>query len=81
MFQRPEDADAAEARLKDGLTFAALATERGLKDQDIDLDRIPNPRSSIRPWRMPRFAQGGRSQHADQGPLRHRDCHGDQDRP
>jgi peptidyl-prolyl cis-trans isomerase D len=41
VFQKPEDADAAEARLKDGLTFAALAAERGLKDQDIDLGTVP----------------------------------------
>ena len=41
VFQKAEDADAAEARLKDGLTFAALAAERGLKDQDIDLGTVP----------------------------------------
>jgi peptidyl-prolyl cis-trans isomerase D len=41
VFPKIEDADAAEARLKDGLTFAALATERGLKEQDIDLGTVP----------------------------------------
>jgi peptidyl-prolyl cis-trans isomerase D len=41
VFPKIEDADAAEARLKDGLTFAALAAERGLKDQDIDLGTVP----------------------------------------
>lgn len=41
VFPKIEDADAAEARLKDGLTFAALATERGLKAQDIDLGTVP----------------------------------------
>jgi peptidyl-prolyl cis-trans isomerase D len=41
VFAKIEDADAAEGRLKDGLTFAALAAERGLKDQDIDLGTVP----------------------------------------
>jgi peptidyl-prolyl cis-trans isomerase D len=41
VFPKIEDADAAAARLKDGLTFAALAAERGLKDQDIDLGTVP----------------------------------------
>ena len=41
VFPKIEDADAAEARLKDGLTFAALAAERGLKEQDIDLGTVP----------------------------------------
>ena len=41
VFSKIEDADAAAARLKDGLTFAALAAERGLKDQDIDLGTVP----------------------------------------
>src|SRR6202167_6618149 len=41
VFPKIEDADAAEARLKDGLTFAALAAERGLKDPDIDLGTVP----------------------------------------
>jgi peptidyl-prolyl cis-trans isomerase D len=41
VFPKIEDADAAEARLKDGSTFAALAAERGLKDQDIDLGTVP----------------------------------------
>jgi peptidyl-prolyl cis-trans isomerase D len=41
VFPKIEDADAAAARLKDGVTFAALATERGLKEQDIDLGTVP----------------------------------------
>jgi len=41
VFPKIEDADAAETRLKDGLTFAALAAERGLKEQDIDLGTVP----------------------------------------
>jgi peptidyl-prolyl cis-trans isomerase D len=41
VFPKIEDADAAETRLKDGLTFATLAAERGLKDQDIDLGTVP----------------------------------------
>jgi len=41
VFPKIEDADAAEAKLKDGLTFAALAAERGLKEQDIDLGTVP----------------------------------------
>jgi peptidyl-prolyl cis-trans isomerase D len=40
VFPKIEDADAAEARLKDGLTFAALAAERGLKEQDTDLGTV-----------------------------------------
>jgi peptidyl-prolyl cis-trans isomerase D len=41
VFPNMQEAEAAEARLKDGLTFAALATERSLKDQDIDLGTVP----------------------------------------
>ncbi len=41
VFPSMADAEAASARLKDGLTFAALAAERGLKDQDIDLGTVP----------------------------------------
>ena len=40
VFPNAQEADAAEAKLKDGLSFAALAAERGLKDQDIDLGTI-----------------------------------------
>ena len=32
-----EEAEAADARLKEGLSFTALAAERGLKEQDFDL--------------------------------------------
>jgi peptidyl-prolyl cis-trans isomerase D len=41
VFPTMAEADAAEARLKDGLSFAALAAERGLKEQDIDLGTLP----------------------------------------
>ncbi len=37
VFPTMDEAEAAAARLKDGLTFAALAAERGLKEQDFDL--------------------------------------------
>jgi len=40
VFPSTADADAAEARIKDGLSFAALAAERGLKPQDIDLGMV-----------------------------------------
>jgi peptidyl-prolyl cis-trans isomerase D len=41
LFPNPQDADAAEARLKDGsTTFAALVAERGLKDSDVDLGTV-----------------------------------------
>ena len=41
VFPAMADAEAAEARIKDGLSFAALATERGLKETDIDLGTVP----------------------------------------
>jgi peptidyl-prolyl cis-trans isomerase D len=40
VFPTMQDAEAAEARLKDGLSFAALAAERGLKEQDLDLGTV-----------------------------------------
>ena len=40
VFPTMADAEAAEARIKDGLSFAALAAERGLKEQDIDLGTV-----------------------------------------
>jgi peptidyl-prolyl cis-trans isomerase D len=40
VFPTMAEADAASARLKDGLSFPALATERGLKDSDIDLGTL-----------------------------------------
>ena len=40
VFPTMADAEAAEARLKDGLSFAALAAERGLKEQDFDLGTV-----------------------------------------
>ena len=65
---------AAAARASpSGTTFEALATERGLKDNDIDLGIVTKaamhrPRGRRRRLR----AQGGRGQRAGQGPLRHR---------
>ena len=41
VFPTMQEAEAADARLKDGLTFAALAAKRGLKNQDIDLGTVP----------------------------------------
>ncbi len=41
VFPNVQEAEAAEAKLKGGLSFAALAAERGLKDQDIDLGMLP----------------------------------------
>ncbi len=40
VFPTMADAEAAEARIKGGLSFAALAAERGLKDTDIDLGTV-----------------------------------------
>jgi peptidyl-prolyl cis-trans isomerase D len=37
VFPTMQEAEAADARLKEGLSFAALAAERGLKEQDFDL--------------------------------------------
>jgi peptidyl-prolyl cis-trans isomerase D len=37
VFPTLAEAETADARIKGGLTFAALAAERGLKDQDVDL--------------------------------------------
>jgi peptidyl-prolyl cis-trans isomerase D len=41
VFPNMAEAEAADARLKDGVSFAALAAERGLKEQDIDLGTVP----------------------------------------
>jgi peptidyl-prolyl cis-trans isomerase D len=41
VFPSMADAEAAAARLKDGLSFGALAAERGLKEQEIDLGTMP----------------------------------------
>ena len=41
VFPNMADAEAAAARIKDGLSFAALAAERGLNDKDIDLGTVP----------------------------------------
>jgi peptidyl-prolyl cis-trans isomerase D len=40
VFPSMQDAEAAVGRIKDGLSFAALAAERGLKDKDIDLGTV-----------------------------------------
>jgi peptidyl-prolyl cis-trans isomerase D len=40
VFPNMADAEAAAARIKDGLSFAALAAERGLADKDIDLGTL-----------------------------------------
>jgi peptidyl-prolyl cis-trans isomerase D len=40
VFPNMQEAEAAETRLKEGLSFAALAAERGLKDTDIDLGTL-----------------------------------------
>ncbi len=40
VFPTMPEAEAVEARLKDGLSFAALAAERGIKEQDIDLGTV-----------------------------------------
>ena len=40
VFANMADAEAAAARVKDGLSFAALAGERGLTDKDIDLGTL-----------------------------------------
>jgi len=40
VFATMQEADAAGARLRDGLSFTALATERGLKERDIDLGMV-----------------------------------------
>lgn len=40
VFSTEAEADAAEARVKEGATLATIATERGLKPQDIDLGTV-----------------------------------------
>ena len=40
VFPAMPEAEAADARMKDGLSFAALAAERGLKERDIDLGTV-----------------------------------------
>jgi peptidyl-prolyl cis-trans isomerase D len=41
VFPNQEDADKAAQRLKEGMTFDALVTERGLKDTDVNLGLVP----------------------------------------
>ena len=41
VFATMPEAEAADARIKEGLSFAALAAERGLKQLDIDLGTVP----------------------------------------
>src|SRR5258708_5937997 len=40
-FPTMAEAQAASERIKGGLTFAAVAAERGLKEQDLDLGTVP----------------------------------------
>jgi peptidyl-prolyl cis-trans isomerase D len=40
-FPNLAEAQAASERIKAGTTFAALATERGVKEQDLDLGTVP----------------------------------------
>jgi peptidyl-prolyl cis-trans isomerase D len=40
VFPNMQEAEAADARIKSGLSFAALAAERGLKDADVDLGTV-----------------------------------------
>ena len=40
VFQTAAEAEAADAKLKAGMTLAALAAERGLKETDIDLGTV-----------------------------------------
>jgi peptidyl-prolyl cis-trans isomerase D len=40
VFPTMQEADAAAARIKGGLSFAALAAERDLKDKDVDLGTV-----------------------------------------
>ena len=40
VFPSTAEAQAASDRIKGGLTFSALATERGLKEQDLDLGTV-----------------------------------------
>jgi peptidyl-prolyl cis-trans isomerase D len=40
-FPSMAEAQAASDRIKGGLTFAALAAERGMKEQDLDLGTVP----------------------------------------
>jgi peptidyl-prolyl cis-trans isomerase D len=44
VFPTLADAQAAADRIKNGAHFSAIASERGLKDQDIDLGTIPKSR-------------------------------------
>ena len=63
-------------RIKAGTTFAAIAAERGLKEQDIDLGTVPKSadhRSGRRRCRL--RAQAGRGERADPGPFRRRHRH------
>jgi peptidyl-prolyl cis-trans isomerase D len=41
VFPNMPEAQAAAERIKGGVSFAALAAERGLKEQDIDLGTVP----------------------------------------
>lgn len=41
VFPTMAEAEVAQTRLKDGLSFSALLAERGLKEQDVDLGTVP----------------------------------------
>lgn len=41
VFPNLAEAQAASARIKSGVSFAAIASERGLKESDIDLGTVP----------------------------------------
>jgi len=41
VFPNEEEADKAAQRLKDGTTFEAMVSERGLKDSDVNLGLVP----------------------------------------
>jgi peptidyl-prolyl cis-trans isomerase D len=41
VFSTEDEAETAAQRLKDGMTFEALVTERGLKDTDVNLGLVP----------------------------------------
>jgi peptidyl-prolyl cis-trans isomerase D len=41
LFPTMAEAEVAETRLKDGMSFSALVAERGLKEQDVDLGTVP----------------------------------------
>ena len=68
-------------RIKSGTSFAAIAAERGLKEQDIDLGTVAKSRHRRSGSRRRRLlAQAGRSERAGAGPVRRGHRHRAQDR-